>query len=93
MAQQHLHTGSTYMLNGLKSKLTLLRIYNCMQLQVGHSTILSMPSAQAAEVQPANTTGCGNETSLHVVKRIRVGSPSPSLADVAHNNTKYWMTC
>ena len=68
------------MLNGLKSKLTLLlRIYTCMQLQVGYSTSLSMPSAQAADLQPANKTGHGDETSLHIVKRIRVSSPLPLL--------------
>ena len=61
------------MINELKSELMLLlRIYSYTNLQVGHSTNLSMPSAQAAELQPASKTGRGDETSLHVVKRIRV---------------------
>jgi hypothetical protein len=60
-----------------------------MNLQVGQSTTLSMPSAQAAELQSANETGHGDESSLHVVKRIRV--ISPLLADMAHNNTKRCM--
>ena len=88
MALQHLCTGSTYMLNGLKFKLTLLlRIYFCLQLQVGCSTVLKMPSAEAADLQRANRTGHGDETSLHVVKRIRVCSPS--LAAMADNRTKH----
>ncbi len=62
------------MINELKSELMLLlRIYSYTNLQVGHSTTLSfLPSAQAAELQPASKTGRGDETSLHVVKRIRV---------------------
>ncbi|KAL0044610.1 hypothetical protein WJX82_002675 [Trebouxia sp. C0006] len=48
-------------------------------VQVGQSTTLSMPSAQAAELQSANETGHGDESSLHVVKRIRVHELSESL--------------
>ncbi|KAL0039356.1 hypothetical protein WJX79_004735 [Trebouxia sp. C0005] len=48
-------------------------------MQVGKSTTLSMPSAQAAELQPAKKTGCGDEPSLHIVKRIRVHELSESL--------------
>jgi hypothetical protein len=79
------------MIGELKSKLTLLLMtYSYAKLQVGCSTSLNMPSVQAADLQPANKTGRGDETSLHVVKRIRVSSPS--LAGMAHSNTKHLMT-
>ncbi|KAA6419613.1 MAG: hypothetical protein FRX49_10338 [Trebouxia sp. A1-2] len=48
-------------------------------VQVGKSTTLSMPSAQAAELPPDKKTGCGDEPSLHIVKRIRVHELSESL--------------
>ncbi|DBB01934.1 TPA: hypothetical protein ACH3X1_000525 [Trebouxia sp. C0004] len=48
-------------------------------VQVGDSTTLSMPSAQAAELQLATKSGWGDETSLHVVKRIRMHELSESL--------------